>query len=280
MKPATPNPPQTTCDATSKGYHVCECYGHTQDLPEYKKLAVPRTLQGFHAKEGNGCPCIPKTKEKSMNTLYCSSNPATCNRVKPKETYRAYSPGGHKVYKADEIPGDSTAVRDPATGTRLAFPNSRNYGGTATQRKFPAIGDAKQKTKDEKRYERMQNRKEFLKAVLRDEIRDRLDAEAELDSLEHELGLRGSLHAQMLTYAATKDSQKRGVDDDDNEIKTVAEQYDEMLDELRYVAKQPVGSKVNIIRLHYLIEEQERLKHLREQEKKKQTLSCLKTTRF
>ncbi|ORC86729.1 uncharacterized protein TM35_000261810 [Trypanosoma theileri] len=279
MKSATANPPQTTCDAASKGYHVCECYGHTQDLPEYKKLAVPRTLQGFHAKEGGGCPCIPKTKEKGMNTLYCSSNPATCERIKPTETYRAYSPGKHKVHLADEVCEETTAIRDPATGTRLVFPNSRNYGGTATQRKFRAIGDPKEKTQKEKRYERMQDRKEFLKAVLRDEIRDLLAAEEERESLELQTGLRGSRHVQMLTYATTKDSQKRGGEDDD-EIKTVSEQYDEVLEELRYVTKQPVGSKVNIIRLHYLLEEQERLQHLREQEKKKQTLSSLKTTKI
>ncbi|KEG08909.1 hypothetical protein DQ04_06201030 [Trypanosoma grayi] len=111
----------------------------------------------------------------------------------------------------------------------------------------------------------MQDRKEFLKAVLRDEMRDRMDAEEQLHSIEHELGLRGSRHAQMLAAAASRETPRVGSDYDS---KTVVEQYDEVMEELRYVTQQPVGSKLNIIRMHYLLEEQDRLQHLHEQEKK------------
>ncbi|EKF38182.1 hypothetical protein MOQ_001610 [Trypanosoma cruzi marinkellei] len=265
------NATQATCDAQSKGYHVCGCYGHTQDLPDYKKITVPRTLQGFHAKRGGGCPCIPKIKTKNMGTLYCSRNPMTRDRVMPVNTYRAYGPGEHKVHPADEIAAENTAVRDPETGTRLLFPNSRNYGGTVKQHEFPAIGKPRRKTRKEMEYERMYDRKEFLKAVLRDEIRDRLNAENQLEELENELGLRGSRHAEMLLAAmASRDAEKR---DGEDEAKTVGEQYEEVMEELRFVTKQPVGSKVNIIRLYYLLEEQERLKYLRDKGKKQETWS-------
>ncbi|RNF04658.1 uncharacterized protein Tco025E_07915 [Trypanosoma conorhini] len=258
-------PPQAKCEAASKGHHVCECYGHTPRLPEYRKLAVPRTLQGFYAKEGGGCPCIPKTKPEQAGAIYCSTNPMTRDRVMPTETYRAYGPGGHKVHPEDEAPAESSAVRDPATGARLVFPNARNYGGTATQRRFPAIGEPRRKTRAEREYEQMQDRKEFLKAVLRDEMRDRLCAEEQLEALENQLGLRGSRHAQMLNAAAAREAEAR---DGEAEARTVGEQYEEVMEELRYVTRQPVGSKVNLIRMYYLLEEQDRLKYLRDQEAK------------
>ncbi|RNE98313.1 hypothetical protein TraAM80_08843 [Trypanosoma rangeli] len=265
MASAKEKSPRAPCEAPSKGHHVCECYGHTSELPEYRKLAVPRTLQGFHAREGGGCSCIPKTKPKQAGAVYCSTNPMTRDRVMPTETYRAHDPGEHKVHPAEEVPVESSAVRDPVTGRRLVFPNARNYGGTATQRRFPATGEPRRKTREEREYEQMQDRKEFLKAVLRDEMRDHHSAEAQLEELENQLGLRGSRHAQLLNAAAAREAENRAGDDD---AKTVGEQYEEVMEELRYVTRQPVGSKVNLIRMYYLLEEQDRLKYLRDQGKK------------
>lgn len=39
-------------------YHKCRCYGHEDNLPDYKLLAIPRT-NNYYAATG-GCPCIPR----------------------------------------------------------------------------------------------------------------------------------------------------------------------------------------------------------------------------
>ncbi|PWU95788.1 hypothetical protein C3747_263g54 [Trypanosoma cruzi] len=151
------------------------------------------------------------------------------------------------------------------------FPIHATTVAQQRQHEFPAIGKPRRKTREEREYERMQDRKEFLKAVLRDEMRDRLSAEDQLEELENKLNLRGSRHAEMLLAAAARrDAERQGGED---EAKTVGEQYEKVMEELRFVTRQPVGSKVNIIRLYYLLEEQERLKYLREKGKKQETWS-------
>ncbi|CCD11963.1 unnamed protein product [Trypanosoma congolense IL3000] len=243
-------------DAHADGYHVCQCYGHTSELPNYKEILKPYTLQGTYAKMKCACPCIQKTKGKHVNSLYCSKRPATCDRVFPNETYRAHGPGPHKVHREVNTSADGAPVRDPATGTRLVFPNASNYGGTAKQRTFPVIGAPRRLTVSERKYENQYDRKEFLKAVLRDEICDRVEAEKRLDELENEIGLRGSRHARMLAEAAEAAKKAQSVESED-EPKTVGDQYNMVMDELRFVAQQPVGSKLNIVRMYYTVEEQE-----------------------
>lgn len=276
MKSAHKKTPEVTRNAPSGEEHSGRRRDvRVQNLPDYKKLAVPHTLQGFYAK-GNGCPCVPKTTGTRTIILPSGERYVTRDGEKLEETYRPYGPGPHKVYPADEIQAESTCVRDLTTGQRLMFPNARNYGGTVTHRTFPMIGHPRRKTKAEKEYDRMYDRKEFLKAVLRDEMRHRLSAEEQLESFENELGLRGSRHARRLAEEARR-SVKEG--DEDERVKTVGDQHDEVMEELRYVTSQPVGSKLNIIRLHYLLEEQERLKYLRDKEKK-QASGLMQTTSF
>ncbi|AAZ11060.1 uncharacterized protein TEOVI_000201300 [Trypanosoma equiperdum] len=253
---------QTSNNVThSDKYHVCECYGHTQQLPNYKKLTNPRTLQGFYAKQKvSACPCIPNKREKNFNTTYCSENPAKRNVAFPEETYRDFEPGKHRVHKAASVPGDGATLRDPVTRARLVFPNACNYGGTVAKHTFPAIGQPRRLTPGERKYEQMYDRKEFLKAVLRDEICHRAEAEKQLEELENETGLRGSRHARLLAEAAAA-AREAQLSEDHEEPKTVGEQYDAVMDELRFVTRQPVGSKLNIIRMYYTLEEQERMRN-------------------
>lgn len=185
-----------------------------------------------------------------------------------KSTYRA-ADGPHPVYPA-------------ASGEVTQFPNAKNYGGTVAQRGPATLdstaqprGAAAKRKASEKKEEKLQDRKNFLKAVLRDEMLARMDAEAKREALEQDTGLMGAHH--VVEYEATVGSAggngnttggfgptaSRG----SGNLPTVAEQYEEVMDELRYVATQPVGSKYNINRLYYLLEEEERINGLRRQEK-------------
>ncbi|CAD2213794.1 hypothetical protein AGDE_16290 [Angomonas deanei] len=112
-----------------------------------------------------------------------------------------------------------------------------------------AVSKSAPRTQKQKREEeRMQDRKAFLRAVLNDEIQARQEAEAMREELEQELGIMGPRHHQ--EYEQTRQSgarqtesfqgsriNQRGVD----EVPTVGEQYEEILDELRYVSGRPVG---------------------------------------
>jgi hypothetical protein len=44
--------------AAHRCYHKCRCYGHEDNLPNYKLLTIPRT-NNYYAATG-GCPCIPR----------------------------------------------------------------------------------------------------------------------------------------------------------------------------------------------------------------------------
>lgn len=250
-------------------FHVCECYGHDIHLPDYRRdISIPRTLQGHYAKVG-GCPCPPGSKCNHGNSRCCPLNPRTSKNPPPKESYRC-AEGPHTIYLADT----SAADRDATTGVRTDFPNSRNYGGTVKQRGPTTLTTTAQlrlsnKRRAEKKEEVLQDRKNFLKAVLRDDMLSRMDAEGERDTLEIQTGLMGTNHA--VDYELTNGEgtvsglkprgsmMERGIHD----IPSVSDQYAEIMDELKYVAAQPVGSKRNIIRLHYLVEEEERVNNLR-----------------
>ncbi|KAG8339398.1 hypothetical protein ERJ75_001042000 [Trypanosoma vivax] len=238
-------------------YHTCKCYGHTSELPDYKQLSIPRTLQGFYAKQNHLCPCIPTLKNKNLSKLYCCHKPSKSDKSPPAEDYREHEPGKHQVLVAGKVPADGTGLRDPVTAKRLLFPNACNYGGTAAQHKFPRIGEPRRKTYRERMEERMFDRKEFLKALLREEIQCRLDAEQQLEEIENETGLRGSRHLQALAEMAEIENQQ-GVRDTKKEPMDVGQRYNAMMEELQHVVRQPVGSKHNIIRMHYALEEDER----------------------
>lgn len=253
-------------------YHTCTCYGHDMKLPDYKNdIAVPRTLQNHYAKKG-GCPCPPEDKWHGGPEMsrYCPQK----SLYPPKNQKKDYrdEKGHHHVFP-EEGPN---YPRDPVTGVRSTFPNRRNYGG----RHAACLTTAPQllkrlKNKQELKLERARDRKNFLEAVLRDEIIGRIEAEDERGELEGALGLLGSYHVQdyqqrhgehSLTGLDPRTPAERGV----NEFPTVAKQYAEIMEELHYTAQQPVGLKYNIIRLHYLLEEQERLNNLRFQSKMQQ----------
>lgn len=250
--------------APDSNYHACECYGHDNSLPDYRlEVSIPRTLQGHYAKNG-GCPCRAKTHGSGSANAGCICRmPAA---TLEKKTYRA-TEGPHAVH---------VAGADGGTGADPQFPNSRNYGGTVAQRGATTMANTAlprsavaARRNESRTADRLQNRKNFLAAVLRDEMLARMDAEERRGALEQATGLMGSNHVD--DYEATVgpvDSSKpfdatgtrRG-------LPTVAEQYDEVVDELRYVAGRPVGSKLNINRLYYLLEEEDRINNLRFQDK-------------
>ncbi|KAG8341302.1 hypothetical protein ERJ75_000355900 [Trypanosoma vivax] len=260
-------PPKGAHTAPTNEYHNCKCYGHVCELPDYKQLCAPRTLQGFYAKQDHACPCNKVVKGTALNELYCCHNPATRGKVCHAETYRVCESGNHQIFKAKKLPASGVALRDPATGNRLVFPNACNYNGTAAQRKFPGIGEPRRKTYEERMHERMHDRKEFLKAVLRDEMRDRLEAERHLSEIENEIGLRGSRHVRALAEAASIEALRRAQEDGEVPM-TADERYKAVMDELHHVTRQPVGFKQNIIRMHYTLQEDERQVHLQEGTKK------------
>lgn len=248
-------------------YHECTCYNHDTELPNYRRdVANPRTLQGYYAPHG-GCPC-PADCDNTGSLSSISKN----TTGKPTAAFRA-ADGPHTVHPAS------------ATGS---FPNSRNYGGTAAQRgpassivnssssrvngsQASASRTAKAQAKAE---ERAQDRKNFLKAVLHDEMLARMDAEGRRAALEGDTGLMGTNHideyesSQRATATGRPLSPaSRMASRGPKEAPTVGEQYGEIMDELEFVAGQPVGSKYNIIRLHYLVDEERRLTDLRRQER-------------
>lgn len=261
-------------------YHQCQCYGHETEVPDYKHdIAVPKTLQGYYAKQG-GCTCFAgecwcggPTKDRR-----CVAKGQTPVEAGPTEAKRIYTEkdGPHPVYpqSGPDLP------RDPVTGVRTTFPNRRNYGGTVADRGPTTLTTACQavknkQTKAEKQMERDQNRKQFLKAVLRDEMLARMDAEDQRSGLEQELGLLGGNHVvdyanEHGQHSLTGADPRRGMERGTQDVPTVADQYDEVMDELRFTAAQPVGSKFNIIRLHYLCEEEDRISRLRFDEKVQQ----------
>ncbi|AYU81369.1 hypothetical protein LdCL_310024200 [Leishmania donovani] len=272
-------PSVPTCQHGS--YHQCECYGHNTQLPNYRHdISNPRTLQGYYAPNG-GCPC-PGTCGAEKNGLYCSGRGADASAM-PKLTFRA-ADGPHTVHTAADADGNG---RDPATSIRTAFPNSRNYGGTVAQR-GPAtlstraqLGASRKARAEAKREERAQDRKNFLRGVLRDEMLARMDAEGKRAALEADMGLMGTHHGE--EYEASQrvaGSMRGGLDStsrDPDTVLTLGEQYRDIMDELEYVADQPVGSKYNIIRLHYLVEEEDRLSRLRLQERIQKTAEAMQS---
>lgn len=263
-------------------YHQCVCYNHDTELPDYKHdVSNPRTLQGYYAVKG-GCPCPAKhANGECPGSLYCSKKGGD-GSTRPKETFRA-ADGPHTVHVASPDDGG----RDAVTTVRLAFPNSRNYGGTVAERgpttlsSTAQLGLSKKSRVAERREERAQDRKQFLRAVLRDEMLARMDAEAKRDALESDLDLMGTNHeVEYRTITELSDPRNgqsvsmKMITRNPNEVPPIGEQYAEIMDELDYVSGQPVGSKYNIIRLHYLVEEELRLNNLRRLEKiKNSTIS-------
>ncbi|CCW65612.1 unnamed protein product [Phytomonas sp. EM1] len=234
-------------------YHDCESYGHTTKLPDYKKdISIPRTLDGYYAKAGS-CPC-----------------PARASKGESVDPHIAYREAGgpHTVHAEDISPGME------------GFPNHRNYGGTVAKRGGADLTTTalplratKLQQRSELRQRTMHDRKNFLKAVLHDEMLARMDAEGQRDVLEREIGLMGPNHVEeyeRLNGEGTlsgRRPRKGMMERDINEVPTVGEQYEEVMDELRYVAGQPVNSKRNIIWFHYLLEEENRINALRRQQK-------------
>lgn len=261
-------------------YHQCPCYAHDTELPDYfHDVSVPKTLQGYYAKKG-GCPCTAEHCWCAGNGMsrYCPKK-SLLPHVKSTVSYLEKD-GKHAVYPQSGL----DEPRDPVTGVRTTFPNRRNYGGTVADRGPTCLTTAAQcvkrnKSRAERKEQRNQDRKNFLKAVLRDETLARLDAEEQRDALEGELSLMGANHVVDFTTANGDHSligadPRRGLERGYKEYPTVADQYDEVMDELRFTASQPVGSKYNIIRLHYLCEEQDRISKLRFHDKVQQrTLS-------
>lgn len=257
-------------------YHQCDCYAHDTDLPDYfHDISVPKTLQGYYAKEG-GCPC-PAADCWSAgygHSRFCPKKSLPPHIRKQME----YKPkdGPHPVYPQS----GPDEPRDPKSGVRTTFPNRRNYGGTVADRGPTSLTTAAQLVKSkslraEKKEQRSQDRKNYLKAVLRDEMLARLDAEEQRDALEGHLGLMGAHHvvdfaSEKGSHALTGADPRRGMERGPNEYPTVADQYEEVMDELRFTATQPVGSKYNIIRLHYLTEEHDRINKLRFHDKVQQ----------
>ncbi|KPA78853.1 putative mitochondrial hypothetical protein [Leptomonas pyrrhocoris] len=257
-------------------YHECACYKHDTELPNYRRdVANPRTLQGYYAPNG-GCPCPAGYGSDASKNLPESATPTEGN-AKPKETFRA-ADGPHTVHTAS---------------ASASFPNSRNYGGTVAQRgpaasvvaaiafSNSATGEpnmTRSAKKQAKVEERAQDRKNFLKAVLRDEMLARMDAEGRRAELEGDTELMGTNHID--EYEASQRAAGKGqplspasrmASRGPREVATVGEQYGEIMDELEFVAGRPVGSKYNIIRLHYLVEEERRLNDLRRQERQQKS---------
>ncbi|GET91167.1 hypothetical protein, conserved [Leishmania tarentolae] len=268
-----------TCQHGS--YHQCECYGHDTQLPNYRRdISKPRTLQGYYAPNG-GCPC-PPTCSAEKSGLYCSVRGADTSAM-PKVTFRA-ADGPHTVHVAADVDGNG---RDPATSIRTAFPNSRNYGGTVAQRGPTTLSTraqlvaSRKACAEAKREERAQDRKNFLRSVLRDEMLAHMDAEGKRAALEADMGLMGTHHGE--EYEASQRAAgklRSGLDStsrDPSTVLTPGEQYREIMDELEYVAGQPVGSKYNIIRLHYLVEEENRLNQLRLQKRVQKTAEAMQS---
>ncbi|KAG5471717.1 hypothetical protein LSCM4_03269 [Leishmania orientalis] len=252
-------------------YHECNCYGHSTELPNYRRdISNPRTLQGYYAPHG-GCPC-PAKCDGEKSGLYCSARGADASAM-PKATFRA-ADGPHTVHTAADVDGNG---RDPATSIRTAFPNSRNYGGTVAQRGPTTLSTraqlvaSRKACAEAKREERAQDRKNFLRSVLRDEMLARMDAEGKRAALEVDMGLMGTHHIDEYEASRRAGGSIHGglgsTSRDQDIVPTLEEQYGEIMDELQYVTGQPVGSKYNIIRLHYLVEEQNRLNQLRWQQR-------------
>eukprot|EP00796_Vickermania_ingenoplastis_P001615 gene1615-985_t len=263
-------------------YHQCPCYAHDTALPDYfHDVSVPKTLQGHYARKG-GCPCPAADCWSAGYGLsrFCPQKSLPPHvKGTTKMSYREKD-GPHPVY----VQSGPDFPRDPVTGVRTTFPNRRNYGGTVADRGPTCLTTAAQCVKGksiraEKKEQRNQDRKNFLKAVLRDEMLAHLDAQEQRDALESHLGLLGANHvvdfsAERGAHALTGADPRRGLERGPNEFPTVADQYSEVMDELRFTADQPVGSKYNIIRLHYLVEEQDRINKLRYHDKVQQrTLS-------
>lgn len=141
---------------------------------------------------------------------------------------------------------------------------------------IPNSTAARRQTKKEKDEEKLQQRKNFLRAVLVQEMQARLETEEQLDQVEQELGLIGTRHGEDYERAngAGSLSGKKDANNstlytrDVDHVPSVNEQYNEIIDELQYVSGQPVGSKESIIRLHYLLEEEARVKDLRLEQKR------------
>lgn len=271
-------------------YHQCSCYGHDDTLPDYKHtVSHPKTLQGYYANAG-GCPCPAHANSKLNSALHCTCKGKGEGSAKPQDTYKSRD-GPHTVFPATQAATNATDNNAASSGSkrRTVFPNSRNYGG-APQQYSKTINDAtapnaygytvaggaastqarRRQQRAERQEEQGRDRKNYLKAMLRDEMLARMDAESMRAEFEQELGIMGGNHAEDYRQeqeaggagAASgkkRDMHTRGI----NEVPTVPEQYEEIMDELRYVAGQPVGSKYNIIRLHYLIDEEERINKLR-----------------
>lgn len=253
-------------------YHQCACYNHTTELPDYRRdIANPRTLQGHYAPHG-GCPCPAgrgsATRDAVKGCAAKNAPPTDGKRATAKAAFRA-ADGPHTVYTA-------TAA--------ASFPNSKNYGGTVEQRGPTTYGSVAQPKASRtakvqaRAEERAQDRKNFLKAVLRDEMLARMDAEGRRAALEGDTGLMGANHVE--EYQASQRASGTGqplspasrmASRGPTAVPTVGEQYGEVMDELEFVSGQPVGSKYNIIRLHYLVEEERRLNDLRRQERLQQS---------
>lgn len=267
---APPPPPTAPVQEMHNPYHLCSCYGHNLNLPDYKHdISVPRTLQGHYAKKG-GCPCPPDKKAWNGGpevSRFCPQKSIYCPTSKTKDFLSRKGPHVVHPEKGLDLP------REPVSGVRTTFPNRRNYGGRTAASLItgpPLL--KKMKHREQQRQERAQDRKLFLEATMQDEILARIDAEEQRANLEKELGLMGSCHVEdyvkahgvhSLTGTDPRGPQERGL----NDFPTVEKQYEEIMEELRFTAQQPLGLKYNIIRLHYLLEEQERLNKLRFQSK-------------
>lgn len=249
--------------------HDCECYGHTTELPDYEhEISHPRTLQGYYAKN-SGCPCPPGSGCPGSDHPPCCPGRGQQRQPLPVEKPYLEREGPHTVWpqSGPDLP------RDPVTHVRTTFPNRKNYGGVVADRGPVTLTTAAQtvnrkKDRAEKKEQRMRDRQNFLKAVLRDETLARLDAEESRDMLESELGLLGVHHvedfcAQNGAHSLTGTDPRRGLERQPHEIPTVADQYADVIEELQFTAQQPVGSKYNIVRLHYLCEEQDRISAMR-----------------
>lgn len=126
----------------------------------------------------------------------------------------------------------------------------------------------KQQLQRQTKQKSMKERETFLMALLREEMEDLDVAQQERVALEQQLGILGTSHIKELlrdpevaeAVAAASGSDPSLLSSLDFSRLSKEQQYALALEELKYVAARPVGSKRNIIRLHYLVDEVSRAK--------------------
>ncbi|KAH9601008.1 hypothetical protein LSM04_006530 [Trypanosoma melophagium] len=227
-----------------KKYHQCDCYGHTEGLPNYKVLAQPRT-NNYYCATG-GCPCIPRAVAHpgSWRLKASQLRSAThtlgvgCTKKRPGktccvhagETY-GWKPGPHTVL----------AKNTAASGLCDTFGNMAFKSRTGLRENVSDVSSVcTQKLED-------------LEALILEEHEARRNVEMDVDELK-DIQEKGT---QDLYKQEFENEKKRKL-----AAMATETQFNDLMREIRAIVKRPLN-QINMDILRSVVERQERLMRLR-----------------